>query len=73
LCFSAFTVGLSNIRLKSKESDNAFTSAVRRSMSAMFLIQAFGREEDEFHRFGSTARKCLRLWFGTTGKKSVTR
>jgi ABC-type multidrug transport system fused ATPase/permease subunit len=30
----------------------------------MVLTQAYGREEDEFHRFGRSARKCVRAWFG---------
>jgi subfamily B ATP-binding cassette protein MsbA len=49
---------------KAKESDSAFTTSVHRSMSAIVLTQAFGREDDEFHRFGATARKCIRAWFG---------
>ena len=49
---------------KSRESDSAFTSSVQRSMSAIVLTQAFGREEDEYHRFGSSARRCVRAWFG---------
>jgi ABC-type multidrug transport system fused ATPase/permease subunit len=48
---------------KSKESDTAFTTAVQRSMSSIVLTQAFGREDEEFHRFGATARKCVRAWF----------
>jgi ATP-binding cassette, subfamily B, bacterial len=49
---------------KSRESDSAFTTSVQRSMSAIVLTQAFGREEDEYHRFGSSARRCVRAWFG---------
>jgi ABC-type multidrug transport system fused ATPase/permease subunit len=49
---------------KSRESDSAFTSAVQRAMSAIVLTQAFGREEDEYHRFGTNARRCVRAWFG---------
>jgi ATP-binding cassette, subfamily B, bacterial len=49
---------------KSRESDSAFTTSVQRSMSAIVLTQAFGREEDEYHRFGTTARRCVRAWFG---------
>lgn len=49
---------------KSRESDSAFTSAVQRAMSAIVLTQAFGREEDEYHRFGTSARRCVRAWFG---------
>jgi ABC-type multidrug transport system fused ATPase/permease subunit len=49
---------------KSKESDTAFTTSLQRSMSAIVLTQSFGREEDEFHRFGASARRCVRAWFG---------
>jgi ATP-binding cassette, subfamily B, bacterial len=49
---------------KSREFDSAFTTSVQRSMSAIVLTQAFGREEDEYHRFGSSARRCVRAWFG---------
>lgn len=49
---------------KSRESDSAFTTSVQRSMSAIVLTQAFGREEDEYHRFGTSARRCVRAWFG---------
>ncbi|HEX7228249.1 MAG TPA: ABC transporter ATP-binding protein [Candidatus Binatia bacterium] len=49
---------------KSRESDSAFTSSVQRSMSAIVLTQAFGREEDEYQRFGTSARRCVRAWFG---------
>jgi ABC-type multidrug transport system fused ATPase/permease subunit len=47
---------------KAKEADSAFTSSVQRSMTAIGLIQAFGREEDEFHKFGRHAHRCIRSW-----------
>jgi ABC-type multidrug transport system fused ATPase/permease subunit len=47
-----------------KESDSDFTTTVQRSMSAIVLTQAYGREDEEFKRFGATARKCVRHWFG---------
>jgi ATP-binding cassette subfamily B protein len=55
---------LSKKTRKSRESDSAFTTSVQRSMSAIVLTQAFGREEDEYHRFGTSARRCVRAWFG---------
>jgi ABC-type multidrug transport system fused ATPase/permease subunit len=55
---------LSEKTRKSRESDSAFTTSVQRSMSAIVLTQAFGREEDEYHRFGTSARRCVRAWFG---------
>jgi ATP-binding cassette, subfamily B, bacterial len=48
---------------KSKEYENVFTTSIQRSMSAIVLTQIFGREEEEFSRFGTTARKCIRAWF----------
>jgi ATP-binding cassette, subfamily B, bacterial len=47
-----------------KLSDSDFSISLQRSMAAMVLTQAYGREEDEFHRFGRSARKCVRAWFG---------
>jgi ATP-binding cassette, subfamily B, bacterial len=55
---------LSKKTRKSRESDSAFTTSVQRSMSAIVLTQAFGREEDEYHRFGTSARRCVRARFG---------
>jgi hypothetical protein len=46
------------------ESDSAFTTTVQRSMLAIVLTQAFGREEEEFYEFSRTARQCIRAWFG---------
>lgn len=50
--------------LAAKQSDSAFTTSVERSMSAIVLTQAFGREEDEFHHFRQAARRLVRAWFG---------
>lgn len=50
--------------IKAKESDSDFTTTVQRSMSAIVLTQAYGREDEEFKRFGATARKCVRHWLG---------
>jgi ATP-binding cassette, subfamily B, bacterial len=47
-----------------KESNSDFTTTLQRSMSAIVLTQAFGREDEEFRRFGATVRKCVRHWFG---------
>ena len=60
---------LSEKTRKSRESDSAFTTSVQRSMSAIVLTQAFGREEDEYHRFGTSARRCVRAWSVSTGRK----
>ena len=45
-----------------KKADSAFTGSVHRSLSAIGLMQAFGREDDEFHRFGRDVRHCVRSW-----------
>jgi subfamily B ATP-binding cassette protein MsbA len=45
-----------------KKADSAFLGAVHRSLGAISLIQSFGRETDEYHRFGSQARGCIRSW-----------
>jgi ABC-type multidrug transport system fused ATPase/permease subunit len=50
--------------VKAKDADSAFMSSVHRSMAAIGLIQAFGREEHEFRRFGHNAQRCVRSWFG---------
>ena len=47
---------------KAKETDSAFISSIQRSISAIGLVQAFGREEDEIHQFGRHAHRCIRSW-----------
>jgi subfamily B ATP-binding cassette protein MsbA len=50
--------------LESKEADSHFLSTVHRAISAVGLTQSFGREQDEFERFGSAARTCVNSWIG---------
>ena len=45
-----------------KKADSAFLGSVQRSLSAVGLVQAFGRENDEYERFGKGARHCVRSW-----------
>jgi subfamily B ATP-binding cassette protein MsbA len=45
-----------------KKADSAFLGAVHRSLGAISLMQSFGRENDEYHRFGSQVRGCIRSW-----------
>jgi ATP-binding cassette subfamily B protein len=45
-----------------KQADSEFTGAVHRSLSAIGLIQAFGREEEELDRFDRDVRHCVRSW-----------
>ncbi|MGH7768013.1 MAG: ABC transporter transmembrane domain-containing protein, partial [Candidatus Binatia bacterium] len=47
-----------------KEADSAYVSSIHRAVAAIGLTQAFGREEDEFLRFGSAARRCISAWVG---------
>ncbi len=49
--------------LECKERDSAFTSAVQQSMSCIGLVQAFGREAEEFNRFHGTIRETIRAWW----------
>jgi subfamily B ATP-binding cassette protein MsbA len=49
--------------LECKESDARFTTAVQRSMTCIGLVQAFGREKDEFGRFQSTINGTIRAWW----------
>jgi subfamily B ATP-binding cassette protein MsbA len=46
--------------MEAKEVDTELTTAIQRSVSAIGLVQAFGREADEFDRFHSTARNSVR-------------
>jgi subfamily B ATP-binding cassette protein MsbA len=55
-------------RLKSrsiecKEVDTRFTTVVQRSMSSIFLVQAFGREQEEFGTFRGTISDTIRAWW----------
>ena len=49
--------------LECKERDAQFTTAVQRSMACIGLVQAFGREADEFGRFHGTVRDTVRAWW----------
>ena len=49
--------------LECKESDAKFTTAVQRSMTCIGLVQAFGREADEFGRFQNTVNGTIRAWW----------
>jgi subfamily B ATP-binding cassette protein MsbA len=49
--------------LACKEQDSQFTTAVHRSMSCIGLVQAFGREGDEFRHFQNTVRGTIAAWW----------
>lgn len=46
--------------LECKEQDSRFTTAVQRSMSCIGLVQAFGREQEEYLQFQNTVRGTVR-------------
>lgn len=49
--------------IECKEFDAQFTTSVQRSMSSIGLVQAFGREADEFGRFHTTIRNNIAAWW----------
>src|SRR5690606_3485627 len=53
------------------ESD--FTSTLHRSLGAIELIQAFGRESDEVRRFRQTAADSHAAWYGLQRQMSLYR
>ncbi len=46
--------------LEAKEVDSRLTTVIQRSVSSIGLVQAFGREADEFNEFQSTAQSSIR-------------
>jgi len=49
--------------LECKEYDSRFNNNVQQSMSCMSLVQAFGREEQEYTHFHGTIRDNIRAWW----------
>jgi ABC-type multidrug transport system fused ATPase/permease subunit len=49
--------------IECKEQDAHFTSVIQRSMATIGLIQAFGREHDEFGRFEQRSRGTIAAWW----------
>jgi ABC-type multidrug transport system fused ATPase/permease subunit len=45
-----------------KESQSEFLVGVQRAMATMGLIQAYGRERDEYHAFADRADSSIRAW-----------
>lgn len=45
-----------------KEADADMTTAVQRSVAAISLVQAYGREADEYERFHGTARNSVKAY-----------
>ncbi len=46
------------------ERDSQFMTVVQRSMACIGLVQAFGRELEEFGQFHGTLRETIRAWWG---------
>jgi subfamily B ATP-binding cassette protein MsbA len=46
--------------LEAKEVESRLTTVIQRSVSSIGLVQAFGREADEFNQFQSTAQSSIR-------------
>src|SRR3954453_21206604 len=53
---------LSRRTKSAKEADCELTTRVQRSMATMRLVQAFGKEGDEFHGFHRSAHESIRAW-----------
>jgi ABC-type multidrug transport system fused ATPase/permease subunit len=49
--------------IECKERDSQFTTAVQRSMACIGLVQAFGREAEEFGQFHGTVRENVSAWW----------
>jgi ABC-type multidrug transport system fused ATPase/permease subunit len=48
-----------------KQIDSALTTTIQRSVATMGLVQAFGQEEREYHRFEHTVRSTIRRYVVT--------
>ncbi|MGA3066733.1 MAG: ABC transporter ATP-binding protein [Tepidisphaeraceae bacterium] len=46
--------------MEAKEVDSQLTTVIQRSVASMGLVQAFGREADEFNRFHDTVQNSVR-------------
>ena len=46
------------------ERESQFMTVVQRSMACIGLVQAFGRESEEFGQFHGTLRESIRAWWG---------
>jgi ABC-type multidrug transport system fused ATPase/permease subunit len=49
--------------LEAREYDSQFTSTVQRSIACIGLVQAFGREAEEFGRFQTSILNTIRAWW----------
>lgn len=46
-----------------KEKDSGLYTIIQRSMTAIGLVQAFGRESDEYNRFDATVQSSVKAYF----------
>ena len=46
-----------------KEKDSSFYTVLQRSMTSIGLVQAFGRQADEYQHFDSTVRKSVKAYY----------
>jgi subfamily B ATP-binding cassette protein MsbA len=53
---------LADRSMEAKEIDSAMTTSLQRSLASIGLVQAFGRERDEFARFDRTVRTSVKTW-----------
>lgn len=49
--------------IEAKEKDSGFYTVLQRSMTAIGLVQAFGREADEYRKFDSTVRGSIKAYY----------
>ena len=57
-----FAAPLKKRWLEAKEVDSELTTVIQRSIASIGLVQAFGREADEFARFHMTAQSSVRAY-----------
>jgi ABC-type multidrug transport system fused ATPase/permease subunit len=53
------------------EADSKLTTAIQRSVAAISLVQAFGRERDEYSRFSTTVESSISAWMKLHYKEVV--
>ena len=58
----AYSKVLQDRSTRAHEVDSEFTTTLQRSVATIGLVQAFGREADEYARFHSTVRNSVNTW-----------
>lgn len=49
--------------IDAKEKDSGLYTTIQRSMTSIGLVQAFGRETDEYNRFGATVQRSVTAYY----------